>query len=108
MILDRSLYDIFRRHVLAHVYHVKIIILQKDFYDVLADIVDIASYSRDNHCSFWLALFPALFERRPYHFKCSLCGFRAHQQLRQKHLLLFKSFSNDIERRNQFFIDHIY
>ena len=102
---DRRLHNGFRGDVLAQVDHIISVILQHYFYDIFADVMDIAlDRGQDDPAFYFLGL---SLQGLLHHFEGCLGSFRAHEELRQEHCSLLKPFANLIQRRDQFPVDQI-
>ena len=107
ILLKNRLNYLFRRNIFSEIDHIKTVIFQQDFYDILSDIVDISLDCRKDDLSFFLLYFPALIHSFFEYCKCTLCRLCTHQKLWKEYSSFFKSLTYIVQSRDQFFINDI-
>ena len=107
MLPDGRLDDPLRGHVAAEVEDLVAVILQDHFYDVLADIVDVALHGREDDPALDRGLSagrdPALDL-----IEALLRDVRRQDELGQEEGALFKFPANNVERGDQDAVDHVH
>ena len=79
MLSYRGLHNLFGRHVFSEIRHRKTVILHNQFYDILADIMNVTVNRGNNkRHSFRMCLRIFLRHFFLHFFKCRFCRFRRH------------------------------